>query len=98
MSIYEYNEEEHMRMEREEHYAKGKADGRAEGRREGLEEGEMRMLVRTICKKLRKGKQAAEIADMLELDVETVQKICDIAAAYAPDYEEEEIICKILRR
>lgn len=29
VSIYEYNEEEHMRMEREEHYAKGQREERA---------------------------------------------------------------------
>ena len=32
MSIYEYNEEEHMRMEREEHYAKGHTAGAADER------------------------------------------------------------------
>lgn len=35
MSIYEYNEEEHMRMEREEHFADGFEKGREEGREEG---------------------------------------------------------------
>ena len=43
VSIFEYNEERHMKQEREENYRYGKEDGRREGldegRREGLEKG-----------------------------------------------------------
>ena len=39
MSIYEYNEEEHMRMERRDAYEDGLADGLAAGREEGLAAG-----------------------------------------------------------
>ena len=43
VSIFEYNEEQHMKQEREENYRYGKEDGRREGldegRREGLEKG-----------------------------------------------------------
>ena len=39
MSIYEYNEEEHMRMERSNAYEDGVADGLAAGREEGLAAG-----------------------------------------------------------
>ena len=39
MSIYEYNEEEHMRMERNNAYEDGVADGLAAGREEGLAAG-----------------------------------------------------------
>ena len=39
MSIYEYNEEEHMRMERRDAYEDGVADGLAAGREEGLAAG-----------------------------------------------------------
>lgn len=92
VSIYEYNEEEHMRMEREEHYAKGKADGRAEGKKEER----ARIFVKSVCKKIRKGNTVAEIADMLEMDTETVQRIYDTAAGYFPDYDEDKILKKYL--
>ena len=39
MSIYEYNEEEHMRMERKDAYEDGVADGFVTGREEGLVAG-----------------------------------------------------------
>lgn len=80
VSIYEYNEEAHMRMEREEHYKKGR------------EEGEVGLLIRTICKKIRKGNTIPEIADMLELDEDMVRKICGIVMDFAPEYEEEKIL------
>ena len=39
VSIYEYNEEEHMRQEREASWEDGREEGRREGREEGREEG-----------------------------------------------------------
>ena len=36
MSIYEYDQEKHMKMEREEHYTKGLKDGIAQGREEEM--------------------------------------------------------------
>ena len=35
MTIFEYDEEEHMRLEREEQYKKGEEAGEARGRSEG---------------------------------------------------------------
>ena len=43
ISIYEYDEEKHMRMEREESYASGRASGLEEGHMAGLKDGESRM-------------------------------------------------------
>ena len=40
MSIYEYDEEEHMKAERQEHYALGYSKGKEEGREEGFRAGE----------------------------------------------------------
>ena len=33
-----------------------------------------------------------QIADALEEDEEYIQKICDAAETYAPDYDEEKVI------
>lgn len=43
MSIFEYDEEKHLKSEREQAYCSGKEDGMEEGRREGLLEGEIRL-------------------------------------------------------
>ena len=65
MSIYEYDQEKHLRQEREDAWE----DGRAEGERIKLKE-----LVR---KKLAKGKSVSEIADILEEEEKTIQEIID---------------------
>ena len=64
--------------------AKGKEEGRAEERENNR--------VRLICKKLRKNKDIPQIADELEEDVEDIKPICDIAADFAPEYDEEKVI------
>ena len=66
-------------------------------RNEGREEGQASMLISTVCKKIRKGNRVAEIAEMLEKDEETVQRIYDIAVKYAPEYDEEKIMLEYLK-
>ena len=74
MSIFEYDQEKHMRQEREAAWKAGMEEGRRsgieEGRRSGLEEGkrfglaagEEQLLTLQIRKKLEKGKDVAVIA------------------------------------
>ncbi len=69
MSIYEYDEERHMRMEREASYADGKLNG--------IEQGKKGLLKEQITKKLAKGKSVEVIADELEEDVPAIQVIID---------------------
>lgn len=45
MSIFEYDAEKHLRLEKEESYEEGREAGREEGREEGLKEGSNRMLL-----------------------------------------------------
>ena len=70
MSIFEYDQEKHMRQEREAAWNAGKTAGLEEGRRSGLEEGraqgEERLLEMLIQRKLAKGKNISEIAAELE--------------------------------
>ena len=61
VSIYEYDQEKHLRMERE--------DAKAEGRRELLEE--------QVKKKVLKDKSAEQIAEELEEDITTIQDIIE---------------------
>ena len=61
VSIYEYDQEKHLRMERE--------DAKEEGRRELLEE--------QVKKKLLKDKSPEQIAEELEEDIITIQEIIE---------------------
>ena len=63
VSIYEYDAEKHLRMEREDAMAEGIVEGRKE------------LLVEQIKKKLARNKSAEVIAEELEEDVSTIQKI-----------------------
>ena len=65
----------------------GREEGREEGRKEGRKEGYREALVSIVIKKLQKGMSAEEIADFLEEDVLTIQRIYDIANTYAPEYD-----------
>ena len=61
MSIFEYDQEKHMRQERE----------------AGIKEGEERLLTAQIQKKLAKGKEIAEIAEELEETEEHIRLIIE---------------------
>ena len=65
MSIFEYDQEKHMRMEREQHFEEGRIAG---------EEG---LLFSLIQKKLAKGKRIPEIAEELETDEDTIRNVIE---------------------
>lgn len=71
MSIYEYNQEEHIRLEREDAFE----DGRKLGKAEGKAEGERKKLMNLVQKKLARNQSVEEIADDLVEEVETIQEI-----------------------
>ena len=62
MSIYEYDQEKHMRQEREAAWE------------DGVEDGREQLLRELIRKKLAKGKSITEIADALEETEETIRE------------------------
>ena len=61
MSIFEYDEEQHLKSEREQAYRTGKDEGIREGRREGIEEGKKE----GIKEGLRKGEN--RLAELLQI-------------------------------
>ena len=63
MSIYEYDQEKHIRQEREEAWEAGKR------------KGEENKLMELIRKKLAKGKSVSEIAEALEEEEDTIQRL-----------------------
>lgn len=65
MSIFEYDQEKHIKQEREEAWE------------EGRKAGERDMLLKLAEKKLRKGKTIAEIAEELEESEKTIKEILD---------------------
>lgn len=73
MSIFEYNEEEHLRMEREEAWT----DGKAIGIEIGIAQGEKQMLQQLIQTKRKKGKSLSQIAGELERSEEEIRTIMD---------------------
>ena len=63
MSIYEYDQEKHIRREREEAWEAGER------------KGEENKLKNQIKKKLAKGKSVSEIAEALEEEEDTIQRL-----------------------
>ena len=74
-------------MQRWEEIAYAKQDGRSEG--------EERFLIKMICKKLQKGRTQEAIVEEMEEELEEapekIRRICEAAAGYAPDYDNEKI-------
>ena len=73
---------------------RGRREGRLEGMREGRLEGELRKLVSLIRKKQLRGYQKEQIADLLEEDIQTVEKISRMISAH-PE-EDDQGICRLL--
>ena len=94
MSIFEYDAELHMKMEREEAYE----DGRADGIEQGIKQGEIKKLIILICRKKQKAKTPEVIADELDEDLEQVKRIYDIADEFAPEYDVEKIYEKFISK
>lgn len=75
-----------------------RAEEHEDGRLEGLAEGLEKQIVILVCKKLRKSKTREQIADELEEDVNVINKICDVADKYAPEYDEELVAKEYLNK
>ena len=71
VSIFEYDQEKHIRQEREQAWEEGRESGFAEGEAAG----EKNKLNEQIQKKLQKGKTPAQIADELEEEQTVIEKL-----------------------
>lgn len=67
-------------------------------KRESMEDGGTKKIIELVCKKLRKNKTPAQIADELEEELSVIQEVCEVARNYAPEYEEEKIYQEIKNR
>lgn len=77
--LTEYDAKKHMELERR--------DAREEGRMEGAYE----KLVVLVCRQLRAGKTAAEIAELFGEDEDVIAAICTAAAPFAPEYDAKQV-------
>ena len=91
VSVYDYDEEGRMRVEREE----GWLDGHGKGRKEGRKEGHQEELISQIIPKVQKGKDINTIASEVEKDVDNIKPLYDAVVAAAPDYDIEKIMMRI---
>ena len=73
MSIFEYDQEKHMRQEREQAWEEGLAEGEARGKAAGMED----KLAEQIRKKLEKGRSVTQIAEDLEEEEAVIKKIME---------------------
>ena len=69
MSIYEYNEEKHMRQEREAGREEGRKTGIEEGRKEGQRKGRLEM----ICHALKNGAASEQLKELLGVTEEELE-------------------------
>lgn len=72
-------------------FDKGLKEGIGQGISQGITQGTDRKLIDQCCRKLRKEKTPARIAEDLEEPVEVIGIICRAAESFAPDYDEERV-------
>ena len=77
MSIFEYDQEKHMRQEREAAWEDGHAAGVEEGRTAGIEEGRAAEAKETAKRLSTMGMTAEKIAKAVKASVEEVQEWID---------------------
>lgn len=85
--LTEYDEEETMGYVRRDAYR----DGEKAGIEQGLKQGEMLMLISMVNKKMQKGKSIEEIAEDLEEDRETIEKIVKVIEENGQDINAEKV-------
>lgn len=66
-------------------------DGRIEGRMEGEVCGWEKTIIKQVCKKLKKQFSLERITEEMEEETSVIQRICDAATAFAPDYDWEKV-------
>ena len=87
MSIYEYDEEKNYKMLQKQYWNMGHERGKSEG----IAEGELKEAIRLILIIIKKQQSPEQIADFLELDLNFVKAVCQIAAPMAPDYDLDKL-------
>ena len=66
-------------------------DGYQGGYQDGYQGGELQHIISLICKKLKRGLEIPQIAQEVEEEISFVEKICQTAQLFAPDYDAAKI-------
>ena len=66
------------------------------GREEGREEGILIDRIEFITRKVKRGMDLPAIADVMDMDQETIRPIWEAVREAAPDYDQDEILRKLL--
>ena len=66
------------------------------GREEGREEGILIDRIEFITRKVKRGMDLPVIADVIEMDQETIRPVWEAVREAAPDYDQDEILRKLL--
>ena len=80
MSIFEYDQEKHMRQEREEAWADGHNAGLEEGRNAGLKEGQRAARLSIIMQMLNNGMREEDISRIAGASEEEIKKAKALSA------------------
>lgn len=73
-------------------FGRGLRKGFSKDSNKGFKQGILRNRLELICRKLKKGKSAEQIAENLEENPETLQSIIDTAERFAPEYDMDSIL------
>ena len=73
------------------YHNQGLEEGRAEGREAGLKAGRRQQMISVIMQQMNRGKSTSQIAELFDMDVAEVQRVCDVGRKYAPDYDLDAI-------
>jgi predicted transposase YdaD len=82
----------------------GREEGRERGREEGIEIGVERGIekgilitrIEMIVRRVKRGLDLPAIADALDMDQETIRPIWEAVREAAPEYDQDEILRKLL--
>lgn len=76
VSIYEYDEEKHLRMEREQSYADGLEQGIERGIERGIEQGIVQEQYRMAQEMYKKGFPLKQICELIGVNEEQIEQWC----------------------
>ena len=77
---------------------RGEELGLKRGEELGKEIGKESKLLEIVCNMLRKGRTPVEIVDVLGENVKTIEHLCKVAEAFAPEFEFEKVIDAWIKR
>ena len=76
----------------------GHEKGLAEGMETGMARGSLLIQIKTIIKKVQKGLDLPEIAEAMEMDMDSIRPVWQAVKSAAPEYDQEKILEDLMAR